>query len=343
MNNRDLRYHYHPQKGWLNDPNGLVSFGGYHHIFYQHTPHYERPGGESMVWGHTRTKDFLSWEDLPVALDADMPYDKGGVWSGTAFVKDGLLYAFYAAICDGKQAICAAVSEDGVTFRKFENNPIIPTYPADGSNDFRDPAIFEDHGRFYLVIASANPAKKTGNLLLYESANLTAWEYRGVLYEYEDCRFCECPSFIRYGDGDKCILSASVVRNSGEHFFEVLYGTFDGSAFTPEIVSHFQKGPDEYAGQIYRAADGRAIMISWVSGWNYTDFETCIGCLSIPLELTVKDGKIFAYPVKELQHLINDRGQIVDGYVTETYANGGEEVFIHLDGALLDPRMKRPE
>ena len=66
-----LKYHYRPSKGWVNDPNGLVYFQGYYHVFYQHAPDYETPWKQPMHWGHARTKDFLKWEELPVALFPD--------------------------------------------------------------------------------------------------------------------------------------------------------------------------------------------------------------------------------------------------------------------------------
>ena len=65
---KPLRYHYKPKRGWMNDPNGLVYFKGYYHVFYQHAPQYPVPWQEPMHWGHARTKDFLNWEELPVAL-----------------------------------------------------------------------------------------------------------------------------------------------------------------------------------------------------------------------------------------------------------------------------------
>ena len=156
MDNRDLKYHFHPEHGWLNDPNGLVFFNGYYHVFFQYAPHYEQPWHEPMVWGHARTKDFLNWEELPVALVSDREYDVDGVWSGTAAVFNGRLYVFYASVSEGKkkQTISMAYSDDGFSFTKYAGNPIIKTYPPEGSADFRDPAIYFENGTYYLVIAS---------------------------------------------------------------------------------------------------------------------------------------------------------------------------------------------
>ena len=53
-------YHYKPQRGWINDPNGLVYFRGYYHVFYQHAPDFEAPWHQPMHWGHARTRDFLT-------------------------------------------------------------------------------------------------------------------------------------------------------------------------------------------------------------------------------------------------------------------------------------------
>ena len=326
--NAELKYHYHPAKGWINDPNGLVFFNGYYHAFYQHQPLYEQPGNAPMVWGHARTKDFLNWEELPVALEADCPYDKDGVWSGTANVKDGVLYLFYASVSDNKQTISIAKSVDGINFEKYEQNPVIRDYPKDGSADFRDPAIFSENGINYLIVASADCKKNTGNLLLYRSKTFTDWEYVGVLYEYANAKYCECPSFVKCGDG--YLLSVSVCPNCAPHYFEVLYGDFDGRRFTKKIVSHFQKGPDEYAGQIFHAPDGRNILISWIPGWEYQP-ERCVGCLSLPLEVKPDGNRITAYPVEEVRGLLDKNDVLIDAYVTERFIRHGEEIEIKVD------------
>ena len=122
-----LKYHYRPSKGWVNDPNGLVYFQGYYHVFYQHAPDFEIPRQQPMHWGHARTKDFLTWEELPIALYPDREYDNNGCWSGTAIIKDDVLYLFYASVRGEEkiQTVSVAYSKDGIHFEKYEGNPVI--------------------------------------------------------------------------------------------------------------------------------------------------------------------------------------------------------------------------
>ena len=356
-----LKHHYRPKKGWVNDPNGLVYFNGYYHIFYQHAPDFEKPWQQPMHWGHARTKDFITYEELPVALYPDMDYDKDGCWSGTAIVKDGVLYLFYAAIKRGEpeteSTMCVAYSTDGINFTKHENNPVIKHYPPDGGPAFRDPAVAYIDGKYYCVMASGNPETKMGRLLLYKSADLYNWDYIGIMAEWPGCRYCECPSFIQAENG-LYLLSASVCPLESRHYFKVMYGTFEDGRFEVKCSSEVDKGPDQYAGQIFRDHKGRNILISWAPGWAYGGYaEKDVGCMSVPREVKLENGKITAYPIEEVRHLLTDtdpsvkmtengfliertgRDPVVyegkvndikilrDGYLTEVYVNGGEEVY----------------
>jgi len=360
-----LKYHYHPEKGWVNDPNGLVYFDGYYHVFYQHAPDFEIPWHQPMHWGHARTKDFLNWEELPIALAPDKDYDAGGCWSGTAIVKDGMLYLFYASIRtpeDTKkkiQTVSVAYSTDGINFEKYASNPVIDHFPADGGPDFRDPAVCVIDGLYYCVMASGNPETKTGRLLLYRSDDLLAWDYVGIMSEWANCKYAECPSFM--ASGDRFLLAASVCPLDKTHYFSVMYGKFENDRFTVEHTAEVDKGPDQYAGQIFTDHLGRNLLISWIPGWKYRGYaESDVGCMSIPREIRLDGGKITAYPIKELQHLLKDedpsvkrtdKGFVIeragrdpvvyegevndlkilrDGYIVEVFVNGGEEVYTAL-------------
>ena len=125
------KYHYTCKNSWVNDPNGLCYYKGYYHLFYQHDPGSEFPRMK-MSWGHARTKDFLTWEELPVALHPEAEYEKDGCWSGTAAAKDGVLYLFYASVKNPPsgagtkiQTVSVAYSTDGIHFEKYEGNPIL--------------------------------------------------------------------------------------------------------------------------------------------------------------------------------------------------------------------------
>ena len=352
------RFHYRPAKGWINDPNGLVWFRGYYHIFYQHAPHFEIPWRESMHWGHARTRDFLRYEELPVALSPDRPYDRDGCWSGTAIVKDDVLYLFYACIRGDTQAVGVAYSADGVRFEKYEGNPVIASFPVDGSPDFRDPAVCFADGRYWCVMASGNREKRTAVLLLYESEDLLHWRYRGVMRQWENAKFAECPSFLPFGD--RYLLAASVCREE-DHRFSMAVGAFADGRFTPEITGEVDKGPDQYAGQIFRDPGGRALLLSWIPGWRYAGYrQRDIGCMSLPREITCEGGRLRAVPAREVRHLLTDgdpalqrtedgfrirragREDVVftgelrqlacvrDGDVLEVFVNGGEEVYTAL-------------
>lgn len=353
--NVPLKFHFATKKGWINDPNGLVYFKGYYHIFYQHAPNFEKPWQDNMHWGHARTKDFLEYEELPVALFPDMPYDKDGCWSGTAIVKDETLYLFYASIHDGIQSVSVAYSDDGINFTKYKNNPVIEGYPSDGCPDFRDPAVCFYDGKFYCVMASGNREKKTANLLLYKSTDLFRWDYVGIMCEWENSKFAECPSFMK--TQDTFLLTASVCKEDS-HRFSVMYGSFDGKNFVPEFTGEVDKGPDQYAGQVFLDNKGRTILISWLPGWSYAGFrKKDIGCMSVPREIKLNNGKILGFPIEEVRHLIksedsalirtkdgfrikrqgrrsvtykgiiNELGIIRDGYILEVFVNGGEEIY----------------
>jgi levanase len=141
------QYHFTPAKNWMNDPNGLVSYRGKHHMFYQYNP-FADTWGATISWGHAVSKDMVHWEELPVAIPAT---DTLSIFSGSAVVdeknssgfgtpEDPPLVAIYtiayrtdgidptdgSVIPQGTQAQAIAYSTDeGLTWTPYEKNPVI--------------------------------------------------------------------------------------------------------------------------------------------------------------------------------------------------------------------------
>ena len=87
------KFHITGDEGWINDPNGLIKFGGKYHVFYQSYPADINWG--PIIWGHSISDDLTHWEYLPHALYPDRKYDRDGCFSGSAIEFNGKLYLMY--------------------------------------------------------------------------------------------------------------------------------------------------------------------------------------------------------------------------------------------------------
>ena len=121
-----------------------------------------------------------------------------------------------------------------------------------------------------------------------------------------------------------------------------MYGDFGKGIFTPHTIGEVDKGPDQYAGLVFSDPNGRAILMSWIPGWKYKGYAARdVGCLSIPRELSLKNGKIYCYPTEEVRHLLTDHDPALtrteDGFVIE---RTGRDPVIH-KGEVTDLKMLR--
>jgi len=303
-------YHFLAPADWMNDPNGPIYFKGYYHLYYQHNPFGD--GWGHMHWGHARSRDLVHWKHLPIALWPSKEADEDHVFSGCATTNSkGQFLAIYTSIGRGKSATdyaeqwAALGDSDGNTFVKHPANPVL-TEKLHGDvkvYDWRDPFLFRDGGRSYLVCGGNLNHGKGGQAVvnLYEAQNgeLTQWKYRGVLFTHPDAsvKNIECPNFFKLGDRWVLIVSP---HGAVEYFT----GTFDpaGGKFTLQQRGLMDQSSQYYAPNSMEDPKGRRVLWGWVKGFN--EGRGWNGCLTLPRILTLgPDGQLQQAPAPELQKL----------------------------------------
>ena len=199
------RFHLQPPVGWLNDPNGLCVYSGQYHAFFQYGP-FDVNGGVKH-WGHAVSTDLLHWEQLPVMLYPDEPFDCHGAYSGSALVEDGTMYLYYTGnvkhpgnfdyIKEGRgHNVCLAVSKDGVTLDSKQCLLTNRDYPAGLTCHVRDPKVFAYEGRYYMVLG-ARTLEDKGEVLVLESTDKLRWTHINTLTTPEPFGYMwECPDLF---------------------------------------------------------------------------------------------------------------------------------------------------
>ncbi|NQU51362.1 MAG: glycoside hydrolase family 32 protein [Bacteroidetes bacterium] len=281
--------HYTTQRGWNNDPNGLVYHDGEYHLFYQHNPY--ETNWENMHWGHAVSKDLLHWEELPVAL---FPDEFGTMFSGSAVIDKNntagwgknTMVAFYTAAGKKMTQNVAYSTDRGRTFRKYEGNPIL--------GPDRDPKVFwyEPTKTWVMVLYNDN------FFAIYNSKALKKWEYKSQVKG-----FFECPEFFELPvDGNENNKKWVMYGASGTY----MIGKFNGETFIPEHGKYYYSWGSQYAAQTYNnEPNGRRIQIGWgrveQPGMPFNQM------MLFPCELTLRSTpegvRMFCNPVDEINKL----------------------------------------
>ena len=290
-------FHFAPPAGWCNDPNGLIFHADWWHLFYQLTPESLESGPK--FWGHAVSRDLSSWQNRPIALAPD---ELGAIFSGSAvFDADkGAMVACFTHDAPGRQVQSLAFSSDeGLTWRKYEGNPVLTSSRA----DFRDPKVFRHQNEWIMIVAASFEAQ------IYASPDLLSWTLRSTFAAPQPDWIWECPDLIRVGE--RWILSGSMIRpgatladGNGTYYW---IGDFDGARFTARgEMRALSFGPDDYAAVSWSGApDGRALIIGWMNHWHYaestpTDAENWRGAMTLPRELSIVDGTLRQNPPPEI-------------------------------------------
>lgn len=314
-------YHLSPPFGLMNDPNGLIYFKGRFHVFFQWNP-FETAHGRKF-WGHFSSTDLLHWEEHPPALIPSDWYDKNGCYSGSAIEHNGKMYLFYTGNVknlkgERESYQCLAVSDDGIHFEK--KGPILHV-PKGYTSHFRDPKVWQQNGRWYMVLGAQSESIH-GRAVLFTSTDLYRWEMLGPIAGSqwnnlgEFGYMWECPDFFHLQGKDILLFCPQGVEPEGMKYKNLYQSGYFIGNWTPGThhyehgeFTELDRGFDFYAPQTFVDHQNRRILIAWMGmgddqeQYHPTIQNGWIHALTIPRELKVVDDHLYQVPIQELQKL----------------------------------------
>ncbi len=357
-------FHFTPKKAWMNDPNGMFYYNGYYHLYFQYHPESNVWG--PMHWGHAISTDMITWTEQPIAI---YPDELGTIFSGSAVVdisnSSGFgevsnavpIVAMYTSskqlegTDNWKQTQSIAYSNDeGKTFTKYENNPVIDN---DKIKDFRDPKVTwdEERNKWVMVLAAGD------KIMFYDSKDLKKWH---LLSDFGQGigghgGVWECPDLFQLPvlgtDESKWVLFVSINPGgpNGGSATQYFIGDFDGKKFTMDkdfenalTEEHnywIDFGRDNYAGVSWSNAttkDGGKLMLGWMSNWDYAQkvpTETWRSAMTIARKVQLQKSdngyRLLFNPVKELASYRSTK------YKKENIAIKGDTKIIDADNISL--------
>ena len=266
-------YHHTPVYGWMNDPNGMFYKDGVWHLYYQYNPYGSQ--WENMTWAHSTSTDLIHWKNHGEVIQPDA---LGTIFSGSSVVdkentagfgKDAVV-AFYTSAGAAQTQSIAYSTDNGETFKKYVNNPILTSDVP----DFRDPNVFwnEEVKQWNLILAAGQ------QMNIYSSKNLKDWKYESSFGEGYGNHggVWECPDLLKMGDKWVLICNINPGGPFGGSATQYFVGSFDGHKFTceskPEVTKWMDYGKDHYATVSFsNAPDSRIVVLPWMSNWQYAN------------------------------------------------------------------------
>ncbi len=306
------KFHIFPQDGgWVNDPNGLCQTDGVYHAFYQYRPD-AADGSGRVFWGHSVSQDLVHWEfkGAPIAPDTDL--DRDGAYSGSALVEDGVMKLYYTGNVklpgdyDYTKAgrfsntILVESRDGGSSFTPKRAVMTNADYPADISCHIRDPKVWKEGGKYYMVLGARTKADK-GEVICFSSEDARHWKTEKILTTDEPFGYMwECPDLFALGGEKFLSVCPQGVKPDGilyNNIYQSGYFTLQDGRL--QDFTEWDRGFDFYAPQSFEDEQGRRLLIGWMgmSDSPFPNPSTRVGwqhMLTLPrvLETYEKDGKI---------------------------------------------------
>lgn len=231
---------------------GPMYYNGIYHLFYQYNPKGAVWG--NIVWGHAVSKDLINWKELEPALYPSKPFDKYGVWSGSATVLPGKgPVILYTGVIDKQsnevQLYAIPENKSDPFLRKWVKpkafNPIVVADHSMNASVFRDPttAWWSKDGHWRMLIGGRR--KDRGMAYLYRSKDFVKWiQAKHPIHSAASTGMWECPDFYPVSLKGKNGLDISVVGSSS--IKHVLKNSLDLTRYEYYTIGTYFKNKDKY-------------------------------------------------------------------------------------------------
>lgn len=142
------------------DPHVII-FDGRYLMYYSIPP---IKGVEDSGWniGIAESENLTKWTKVgEIVPEPGANYEKKGLCAPCALVKGGRVHLFYQTYGNGpNDAICHAVSEDGIHFKRNATNPIFKPTGKWNCGRAIDAEVCEFNNQYYLYFATRDPDYK---------------------------------------------------------------------------------------------------------------------------------------------------------------------------------------
>jgi sucrose-6-phosphate hydrolase SacC (GH32 family) len=141
------------------DPS-VIRFGGRYLLYYSTPPFGDRRANDGWAVGIAESRNLIDWTKVgEVGPDGD--YERKGLAAPFAKVIDGKVHLFYQTYGNGpKDAICHAVSNDGLKFTRDPSNPIFRPTASWSVGRAIDVEVVRFRNRWFLYCATRDPSMK---------------------------------------------------------------------------------------------------------------------------------------------------------------------------------------
>ena len=300
------RFHFTADRGWLNDPNGLIYVDGVYHLFFQH----ERP---QTRWGHATSRDLIHWKQHE---DAIVPERGHLVYSGSAVMdrqntsgfqtgKNPPLVAIFTSWGEGQ---CLAFSNDkGKTWTRYEGNPVLKLTGDEKRSwplSARDPHVmWHEDAKRWIMVLYRNPEqredKKGAGFSFFFSSDLKSWTEGSHVPG-----FYVCPDVFEMQIQGEATATSWVAMDWSQY----RTGDFDGEKFVADSPFRpLDHGNNLSANQSWKhLPDGRIIQICWLRNGKYPGMPFNQQ-LSFPTELSLRriggELRLCKNPIPEIESI----------------------------------------